>query len=254
MLGALWSYNGWSVIANLGGEIRDPARTIPRALIGGTSLVILLYLLINTAYFYVLTPSEVGSVPEASSVARETLSRFIGAGAAAAMSAGLMLSAYGTLHTSFITGPRLPYTMSRRGLLPPVFGQLSVCAVPSIAVIALGVFAVILAFSGTFDILTDIYVFVLWIFYAMTCAAVFVLRRTWPDAERPYRAWGYPVVPVLFLLVTAFLLINTVMVSPWRALFGLALIVSGMPVYAYYSRKLGPDRPEDWRRDDTVHD
>jgi len=103
------------------------------------------------------------------------------------------------------------------------------------------------SFSGTFDILTDIYIFVLWIFYGMNGLSVFVLRRTWPEARRPYRAWGYPIVPALFLVVTAFLLVNTLVATPVRAIAGLGLILSGLPVYAYMSRKLEPDHPGAWR-------
>lgn len=96
----------------------------------------------------------------------------------------------------------------------------------------------VLAASGTFDILTDIYVFVLWVFYALTGAAVMVLRKRFPDAERPYRTLGYPMVPVVFILVSAFLLVNTLMVTPGRALAGIALILVGLPVYQYFAREL----------------
>lgn len=247
MLGALWGYNGWVIIASLGGEVRDPGRTLPRALIGGTALVMAFYLLINAAYFYILTPVEVGSIPEDSSVAREALVRFGGRSAASIFSVGLVISAYGTLHSGLLSGPRIPFTMARQGLLPKIFGELSAHAVPAIAVIAIGVWSLVLTLSGTYDMLTDIYIFVLWVFYGLTGAAVFVLRRKWPDVARPYRTLGYPVVPALFLLVTAFLLINTVVATPWRAFFGVALILTGLPAYAYFSRKLGPDSPEAWR-------
>ena len=247
MLGALWGYNGWNVITGMGAEVRDPARNLPRALIGGTTLVILLYVLVNTAYFYVLHPSEVASVPESSSVARETVLRFAGAGAASLMAAGLVVSAYGTLHATLLTGPRLPFALARHGLLPRVLGELSVNAVPAVAIASIGLWAIVLATTGTFDLLTDVYIFVLWIFYGLNGASVFVLRRRWPDAKRPYRPWGYPVVPALFLVVTAFLLVNTLVATPLRALAGLGFLVSGLPVYALVSRRLGPDRPEDWR-------
>jgi len=118
MLGALWAYNGWNVIVVIGGEVKNPSWTLPRALIGGTTLVIVLYVLINIAYFYVLSPLEIANIPESSSIASEVAARFMGAGAAAVLSAGLMLSAYGTLHAGTLTAPRLPYAMAERGLLP----------------------------------------------------------------------------------------------------------------------------------------
>lgn len=236
MLGALWGYNGWSLIVGLGGEVKDPSHTLPRALIGGTVLVIVLYVLINVAYFYILSPAEIASIPVSSSVAYEVASRFMGAGVAAVMSAGLMFSAYGTLHAGVLAGPRLPYAMAQRGLLPKCLMHLSSKGVPTNAVLAMGLWAIILTLSGTFDILTDIYIFVLWVFYGMTVVGLFVLRRTRPDVERPYRVWGYPLVPALFVLVTVYLLINTIVATPWRAVWGIVFILSGLPVYAYFKR------------------
>ena len=252
MLGALWGYNGWAIIAMMGGEIRNPGRTIPRALIGGTFAVIALYLLVNAAYFYVLTPAEVASVAESSSVAGEAAARFFGPGAAALMSAGLMISAYGTLHTTLLTGPRLPYALARAGLLPAPLARISRHGVPAVAVLAVGAWSVVLGLTGTFDILTDMYIFVLWIFFGLSGAALMILRRTMPAAERPYRVFGYPVVPILFLLVTVFLLVNTFMATPTRALVGIILIILGLPVYEYFRRRAGDVAPPIWR--DTAPD
>ena len=250
MLGALWGYSGWNLIVLVGGEVKDPARTLPRALVGGTLLVIVLYLLINAAYFYVLSPVEVASVSESSSVAREAASRFLGGVAAAVMSAGLMVSAYGTLYTGLLAGPRVPFALARSGLLPSGLARVSARGVPAVAVLTIGAWILVMTLSGTFDILTDIYVFVNWIFYGMTGAAVFVLRRKRPDAERPYRVWGHPVVPALFLLVTAYLLINTLIATPGRALAGLGLVAAGLPVYAYFARRLGASETPEWLGDD----
>jgi APA family basic amino acid/polyamine antiporter len=237
MLGALWGYNGWAIIAAVGGEIKNPGKTLPRALIGGTLFVIALYMLINTAYFYVLTPLEVASVAESSSVAGEAAARFFGPGVVALMSAGLMISAYGTLHTTLLSGPRVPFALARDGLLPRALGHVSRNGTPTVAVIAVGAWSLCLAASGTFDILTDMYIFVLWVFFGMNGAALIILRRRDPDADRPYRVWGYPYVPGLFLLVTVYLLINTVWATPYRALSGIGLILVGLPLYAYFSRR-----------------
>ncbi|MFC1689821.1 APC family permease [Pseudomonadota bacterium] len=250
MLGALWGYNGWAVIAALGGEIKNPGRTIPRALIGGTLTVIALYLLVNLAYFYVLTPLEVASVAESSSVAGEAASRFFGPGAAALMSVGLMISAYGTLHTTLLTGPRIPFALARAGMLPAGLARISAQGVPAVAILTVGAWSIVLSVSGTFDILTDIYIFILWVFFGLSGAAVLVLRRTMPEIERPYRVWGYPVVPILFLLVTVFLLVNTLLATPSRALAGIVLIIAGLPVYEYFRRRAGEVTPPFWQRDD----
>jgi len=246
MLGALWGYNGWAVIAALGGEIKNPGHTLPRALIGGTLTVIVLYLLINAAYFYVLTPTEVASVSQSSSVAAEAASRFFGPGFVALMSAGLMISAYGTLHATLLTGPRVPFALARAGLLPAGLARISGSGIPAVAVVTVGVWSIVLAVSGTFDILTDIYIFVLWVFYGMNGVALFILRRRAPNAKRPYRIWGYPFVPAMFLLVTVYLLINTFMATPIRAIAGIGLIIVGLPLYEYFNRRLTEIEPLNW--------
>jgi APA family basic amino acid/polyamine antiporter len=241
MLGALWGYNGWNVIAMLGSEVKDPARTLPRALIGGTVVIMILYVTVNAAYFFVLSPAEVAGLPEAASVASEVVMRFAGDSAAALMAAALMLSAFGTLHTTMLTSPRLPYALARRGMLPRALTAVSARGVPVTAVLAMATWAIVLALSGTYDILTDMYIFVLWIFYGMSGLALFLLRRAHPDTPRPFRVWGYPIVPTLFLIVTAYLLVNTLVATPGRALAGLGLIALGLPVYAYFTRHAGGD-------------
>lgn len=249
LLGALWGYNGWSVIAALGGEIKNPARTLPRALIGGTLTVIALYMMINAAYYYVLTPLEVASVPETSSVAREAAVRFFGPGVAALMSAGLMISAYGTLHTTLLSGPRIPFAIARAGLFPSQIAFISAAGVPIVAVLLIGVWSAILAATGTFDILTDMYIFILWVFFGMNGAALIILRRRSPEAKRPYRVLGYPYVPVVFLFVTVYLLVNTLVATPMRALAGIGLIVVGLPIYEYFNRR-GDREPLNWQDDE----
>ena len=249
MLGALWGYNGWAIISAVGGEVTDPSRTIPRALIGGTMAIVLLYLMINAAYFYVLTPVEVASISEASSVAAAAAARFLGPEASAVLAIGLMISAYGTLHTTLLSGPRVPYTMARSNLLPETFAKLSDRSVPAVAVVGIGVWAAMLAATGTFDILTDIYVFVLWVFFGMNGIALILLRRRHADFPRPYRVLGYPVIPFVFLLVTLYLLLNTLIVTPGRALAGVVLILTGLPIYAYFQRKMDRVGPNAWLGD-----
>jgi APA family basic amino acid/polyamine antiporter len=237
MLGALWGYDGWNNLTLVAGEVKNPQRNIPIALVGGTITIILLYVFINFAYFYVLDPTQVASVSANSSVAREVAIRFLGAGAVVLMSAGLMASSLGTLHTSILTGARVPYAMARDGLMFQSLGRLSEgTRVPIGALLVQGVWACILALSGSFDTLTDYVVFGSWIFYALVTASVFVFRRKYPNAERPYKAFGYPVVPILFLLVAGWLLVNTIWTSPKQSFAGIFLIVLGLPVYYYLTR------------------
>ena len=237
MLGALWAYDGWTNVAPLAGEVRDPERTLPRAFLGAMVVVGTLYLFVNLAYYYVLTPTEIASVPAASSVATEVARRFLGAGAVTLIAAALMISSVGALHSSILSGARFPFAMAQDRLF---FRSLSAISprtrVPVRALVAEGFWAGLLALSASYDTLTDSAIFALWIFYALAAGSVFVFRRRLPDAPRPYRTWGYPVVPIVFLGVTGWLIVNTLLTSPRQSLIGLALISIGLPVYAYWSR------------------
>src|SRR5215212_8233392 len=239
MLGALWGYDGWNNLTFVSGEIKNPQRNIPLALIGGTILIMLLYIFINAAYFYALPPTAVASVSANSSVAAEVTSSFMSPFSASAkalvaglVAAALMASSVGTLHTSVLTGARVPYAMARDGLFFDKLSKISgVTRVPVRAVLAQGVWACALVLIlQKFDKLTDYVIFGSYIFYGLVTASIFVFRRRQPHAERPYKAWGYPVVPILFLLV------NTFWAAPQEALFGLLLIGLGFPVYYLFFR------------------
>jgi APA family basic amino acid/polyamine antiporter len=232
MLGALWGYDGWNNLTLVAGEVKDPQRNVPRALVGGTLASIGLFLFVNLAYFYVLGPRAVADVPASSSVARETAARFLGPTASAAVAVGLVASSVGTLHTSVLTGARIPYAMARDGLLFRGLARLDPRSrVPARALALQGAWAALLALSGSFDALTDYALFGSWLFYALVGASVFLFRRRLPHAERPYRAWGYPAVPALFVAAAALLLANALYTAPRRSLVGLALIAAGLPVY-----------------------
>ncbi len=245
MLGALWGYDGWNNLTLVAGEVKNPQRNIPLALIGGTILIIFLYVFINFAYFYVLDPTEIANVSKDSSVAREVAARFLGAGAVVLMTVGLMASSIGTLHTSVLTGARVPYAMAQDGLMLESLGKLSKTRVPIGALIVQGIWACLLALSGSFDTLTDYVIFGSWIFYAFVTASVFVFRKKYPDAERPYKAFGYPLVPILFLLVAGWLLITTMMSNPQQSFIGIFLILLGLPVYYYLTVRNNLPRAEE---------
>ena len=237
LLGALWAYDGWNNVAPLAGEVRDPGRNLPRAFIGGTLLVGSLYLLVNFGYFHVLTPQQIGSVSTSSSLATEVMQRFIGPRAVTLLALVLMVSSLGALHASVMSGGRIPFAMAREGIF---FRALAVVSprshVPARSILAGGALASVYALSGTYDTLTDAAMFASWIFYGLAVATVFVFRRTMPDAPRPYRALGYPLVPMLFLGVTSWLVINTFFASPRLAMFGVLLLLAGLPFYWWWSR------------------
>lgn len=238
MLGALWAYDGWSNMTQIAGEVKNPQRNVPLGLIGGVLVVIVLYMVVNAAYFYVLPASAVASVPESSSVATEVVRNFLGATAVSFIAATMMTSTLGSLHTGVLAGARIPYAMSRDGLF---FKRLGVATarthVPANAVIAMAIWAGVLVLSGSFDELTDSVIFASYLFYGLVTASLFILRKRVPDAERPYRAWGYPILPALFLIVTSWLLVTTLITSPRQSLMGLGIVSLGFPIYWYFARK-----------------
>lgn len=240
MLGALWGYDGWNNLSLVAGEVKNPNRNIPIALVGGTILIIVLYVFVHFAYFYVMNPTDIASVSKDSAVARFVVEKFTTFGIGLAVSIftiGLMLSSIGTLHTSILSGARVPYAMAKDGLMFESFGKLSANKVPVFSVVFQGFWACLLAMSGSFDTLTNFVVFGSWIFYALVTSTIFVFRRKYPDLERPYRAFGYPVVPIVFILVALWLLFETVKASPQNSLIGMGLIVLGLPVYYYLTSR-----------------
>jgi APA family basic amino acid/polyamine antiporter len=239
MLGALWAYDGWQNVAGLAGEVTDPQRNLPRAFVGGTLVVAALYLFVNVAYFFALTPLEIANVPASSSVATQVLQRFLGPMAVSMTAVALMISSFGALHASVLANTRIPFAMARDGLFFRGLARLSPRSnVPVRAILAQAAWASVLALSGTYDTLTDSVIFGSWLFYGLVTASLFVFRKTMPDAPRPYRAFGYPVVPMIFLFVTAALLINTFVAAPREALQGAALLAAGLPFYWFWSRRL----------------
>jgi APA family basic amino acid/polyamine antiporter len=238
MLGALWAYDGWQNVAPLAGEVRNPQRNLPRAFVGGTLVVAALYLLVNLAYFYALTPLQIASVPTSSSVATEVLKRFLGPMAVSMTAVALMISSFGSLHASALANSRIPFAMARDGLFFRALVRLSPRSnVPVRAILAQAAWASVLALSGSYDTLTDSVIFASWLFYGLTTASLFVFRKRMPDAPRPYRAFGYPVIPLIFILATAALLINTFIAAPRQALLGVAVLCAGLPFYWYWSRR-----------------
>jgi len=237
MLGALWAYDGWNNVAPLAGEIRDPQRNLPRAFIGGTLLVAALYLFVNAAYYYVLTPLQIAGVAQDSSVATEVCKRFLGPAAVAFTAAAMVISSFGSLHASVLSNSRIPFAMAREGLFFKGLARLSAhSSVPVRALLAQGTWASLLAISGTYDTLTDSVIFASWLFYGLVAGALFVFRRTLRDAPRAFRAPGYPIIPIVFLLATLALLINTFIATPRQALLGVGTLVLGLPFYAYWAR------------------
>jgi APA family basic amino acid/polyamine antiporter len=242
MLAALWAFDGWNNMPMVAGEVRNPGRNIPLALGLGMAVVLLAYGAVNLAYFYALPFGEIVSANstrhrDALPVAALATRTFLGAHGPALISIAFLLSTLGLLNGSLLTNARVPYAMARDGLFFARFARLhETTAVPVTSIVALALWASLLAVSGTFDELTDCVVFAGWIFYALTTSAVFTLRRKMPAHPRPYKTFGYPVVPAVFIAVALCLLGNTLLTARLESLAGLALIATGLPLYARLKR------------------
>lgn len=252
MLAALWGYDGWNNMPMAAGEVRDPGRNIPRALILGMFAVMIIYCSLNLAYFYALPFDQVATsnstkFREALPVAARASETFLGAYGARIVAIVFMVSALGALNGSILSNARVPFAMARDGLFFKPFGFVhATTRVPVLCLIIQGFWASVLALSGTFDQLTDCLLFASWIFYALVTSSVFVMRWKFPDMERPYRAWGYPFVPLVFVLVAAWLIINTLFSKPVESVAGLVMMGVGFPLYLYF-RKVARRQPDNLR-------
>ena len=246
MLAALWPYDGWSNMPMAAGEVQNPGRNIPRALIGGMVAVMVIYCLANLAYFYALPFGEVATsnstkYRDALPVAAKAAQSFLGESGGRLVAITFVISALGALNGSILSNARVPYAMARDGKFFASLAHVSAkTRVPVTSIMVQAVWSSVLALSGTFDQLTDCLLFASWIFYGLVTSSVFVLRRKMPDAPRPYKTLGYPVIPLIFVLVALWLIINTLVNRPVESVAGLVLIVLGLPLYFYYRRGRPP--------------
>lgn len=240
MLSAFWAYEGWSSVGYLGGEIRDPNRTLPLALIMGVMFVMLIYCTINFTYLYILPiDTIIQSYRSQNTIAAVlVVEHFLGSAGMMFMLIVIALTTFGSTNSTLLTPPRMYYAMAREGLffrgaayIHPKYNT------PSNAIIYQAVLASLLVLSGSFDQLTDMLVFAAFIVYGATAVGVFVLRRKMPDAPRPYKVWGYPVVPMIFIAFCITLVAITIFSKPREALLGIVLITLGIPFYFYWKRK-----------------
>ena len=239
MIAALWAYNGWSNMPMVAGEIEKPERNIPRALIYGMLLVILIYLITNLAYFYALPFGEIltansTAYRDALPVAAKAARSFWSFGPQL-VSLAFMISAISALNAITLMNARVPFAMARNGLFFRPLADLNPDSrAPVKAIWFQGIWACLLALSGTFDQITTSVIFAVWLFTALVGSSLFVLRRKLPAAPRRYRALGYPVVPALFVLVAAWLVLNSLSATPVESAAGLILMALGLPFYIYF--------------------
>jgi APA family basic amino acid/polyamine antiporter len=231
---ALWAYDGWNNLSMVAGEVENPQRNMPAALIIGTLLVGFVYVLVNIAYFYVLQPAEVLAT---NTVAAAAAQRFLGRVGGAFIAVGVLISTFATLNGSILAGSRIPYAQARDGLFPQSLARLHPrFRTPAASILAQACIAGLFALTGQYEALYTKVIFSEWLFYALVTAGIFVLRRRAPALPRPYRTWGYPIVPAIFVFLAALLLLNTFFERRTDSLWGLALVGSGIPAYLLWSR------------------
>jgi len=241
MLAAFWAYQGWVSVGFIGGEVKDPKKNIPRGIVIGVFIIIAIYLLVNVTYLSLLSIPQLEQVYNAGNqiAAVEAVRSFWGAGGVLFISLLILVTTLGCTNASILTGARPYFAMARERLFFPGIAKLNSANVPSNSLLWQGIWASVLVLSGTFDQLTDMIIFAVFIFYGATSLGVIILRYKMPDAHRPYKVWGYPVVPVIFILFCIGLFINTVVTRPREAAIGMTLILAGIPVFLYLQRKYG---------------
>jgi basic amino acid/polyamine antiporter, APA family len=229
LVAALWAYKGWETSTYCAGEIKDPQKKLPLGLFIGSLSVIFLYLLANLAYLYVFPASRMA---ESGRIAADVMEAAVGPVGATVVALIILMSMTGTANGHLLTSPRVFYALAKDGLFFKGVAKVHPkYRTPYVSIIVVAAWASVLSLSGTFEQLYSYVIFGFWIFMGLTVAGVIILRRKRPDLARPYKTWGYPVTPILFILSSVFLTVNSLIRTFWNSFAGLALIALGIPVY-----------------------
>jgi len=232
LVSILWAYDGWGDLSFASGEVQDPQRNLPRAIILGTVAIIVIYVLTNVAYLYVNPIDKVASSPL---VAADTMSAIFGRVGVVLVSVFVMISSFSSLNGSMLASPRVFFAMADDGLLFPAIAKVHPrYQTPYVAILLAAILGMALVMSRSFERLTDTFVLAIWPFYALGVAAIYRLRRSRPDLARPYRAIGYPVVPALFIGAVAAFVVNSLVNDTTNSVITFALIFAGLPVYFFF--------------------
>jgi APA family basic amino acid/polyamine antiporter len=230
-----WAFDGWNNLNFVAGEVKDPQRTLPRSLFGGTLIITFIYLLVNYVYFMALPVEEMAGVVR---IAERASFSLFGTVTTGIIAAAIMMSVFGALNGTILVGPRVYYAMARDGLFFKKVAEVHPkYKTPGFAIIIQAVWSCFLALTGTFEQLFTYVVFTAILFWIAAAASVITLRRKKPGLIRPYKMWGYPVVPLIFIVASAGILVNTVFESPFESISGIGLTVIGLPVYYYWKKK-----------------
>ncbi len=238
LVAILFAYDGWINVGALAGEMKNPGKDLPKAIIGGLSIVMAINVVINLAYLWVLPASELAQYASPASIVAEKIFGPVGG---KLINVGILVSVFGCLNGYLLTGPRIPYTLANQKLLPATFGKLNKNGVPANATLFMVVLSVIYALSGQFNLLSDLSMFAIWAFYTLTFIGVIKLRKTQPDLERPYKVPFYPVIPIISICSGLFVVIDQLflagMKSSMISLGGVIVTLIGLPVYAVMTKK-----------------
>jgi APA family basic amino acid/polyamine antiporter len=237
LVAALWAYKGWEASTYSAGEVRNPQRTIPLGLFIGTLAVVFLYILANLAYLYVFPAPRMAA---SGRIAADVMQAAVGPLGASVVTLIILLSMAGTANGHILTTPRVFYAMARDGLFFKGVAKVHPrYLTPWVSIAMLSGWAALLSLSGTFEQLFSYVIFGFWIFMGLTVAGVIILRRKRPDLPRPYRTWGYPLTPFLFILSSVYLTVNSLVRTFRNSAIGLGLITMGIPVYFFWKRRRG---------------
>ena len=236
ILGTLWAYDGWVSVGNMAGELKNPKKDLPKSIIGGLIAIIIVYILINVAIINIMPVTKVIASSKPTSDAAVIL---FGESGAALIAGGIMISIFGALNGYLMTGVRIPFAMAQDNLFPfaKFFSKVNEKFETPVNTF---VFEVILAslyvMSGSFDTLTNLAVFVMWIFFVMCVAGIFILRSKHKDLDRPYKVPLYPFIPLVGIVGGVYILVSTFITDSSNALYGIGITLLGLPVY-YFIRK-----------------
>ena len=237
LVAILFAYDGWINVGAIAGEMKNPGKDLPKAIIGGLSIVMAINVVINLAYLWVLPASELAQYASPASIVAEKIFGPVGG---KLINVGILVSVFGCLNGYLLTGPRIPYTLANQKVLPAMFGKLNKHGVPANATLFMAVLSAIYALSGQFNLLSDLSMFAIWAFYTLTFIGVIKLRKTQPDLKRPYKVPFYPIIPIISICSGLFVVIDQLflagMKSSMISLGGVIITLIGLPVYSFMTK------------------
>ena len=238
LVAILFAYDGWINVGAIAGEMKNPGKDLPKAIVGGLSLVMGVYVVINLAYLWVLPASELAKYASPASAVAEVLFGSIGG---KIINVGILVSIFGCINGYLLTGPRITYTLGKQKTIPVIFGKLNKNDVPANATLLMAVLSALYALSGQFNLLSDLAMFAVWSFYVLTFIGVMKLRKTHPNLNRPYKVPLYPIIPLIAIFSGLFVVLNQLLFagakSTMMSLGGVVITLIGLPVYSYMTKK-----------------